>query len=85
MAANPRKVIVTEYSCSACGVDNKSVYHENVPELRAASHSAVGAAEKLAASLESSLDAVADPARREPVVEAIADIRAFVEQKGALR
>lgn len=82
MNANPRKVIVTEHSCSACGVDNVSVYHENLPELRIAGASAVIAADQLATRLESSLDVVADPARREPVVQAIADARAFVEQGG---
>lgn len=82
MSGDPGKVIVTEQTCVACGVDNVTVYHENLPELRIAAETAAAAADQLAVRLASSLDVVVDPARREPVVQAIADTKAFVEQQG---
>ena len=84
MNTNPKNVIVTEHACDACGVDGIQVHHQSFPEMRVGGHSAEEAAERLANRLESSLDVVVDPAHREPVRQAIADIQAFVKREGGI-
>lgn len=81
MAANPERVVVTDHACTTCGVEKIAVHHENLPELRVGGPSAAEAAERLARRLKSSLDVVVTPAKRQPVEQAIDDVRAFVEQE----
>ena len=84
MSAEPRNVIVTENACQACGADTIYVHHLSFPEMHIAGRSAGEAAERLAQRLESSLDVVADQAHREPVRQAIADIKAFLDRRGGV-
>lgn len=85
MSADPNNVIVTENACGACGTDAIEVSHQNFPEMRTRGRTAREAAERLASQLESALDVVVDPAHREPVVQAIADIRALLSLAAARR
>jgi hypothetical protein len=82
MDINPHNVIVTEINCHTCGGENIHVHHQSFPELRIGGQSAGEAAERLASRLESSLDAVSDPAHRVPVQQALADLRAFLNREG---
>ena len=84
MAANPERVVVTDYACTTCGVERIAVHHEDLPELRLSGPSAAEAAERLVRRLRSSLDVVVIPAKRLPVERAIDDVRAFVELEKAL-
>ncbi len=83
MESNPRNVVVTEHACRTCGGGTIDVYHQSFPELRVGERSAGEAAERLARRLESSLDAVSDQAHRQLVLQALADVRAFVDRQGA--
>ena len=80
MNVNPKRVIVTEHACTACGADRINVHHESFSEMRIGGHSADEAAERLANRLESALDIVVDPPRRAPLRQAIADVRAFINR-----
>lgn len=83
MGADSRNVVVIENSCNICGGEAISIYHQNFPELRVGGQSACEAAERLANRLGSALDVVVDPAHREPVRQAIADVKAFLnDQEG---
>jgi hypothetical protein len=84
MNADPGNVIVTENACQSCGTDTIHVHHQSFPEMHIGGRSAGEAAERLAQRLESSLDVVADQAHREPVRQAIADIKAFLDRKGGI-
>lgn len=84
MNADPRNVIITENACHTCGADTIDVHHQSFPEMHIAGRSAGEAAERLAQRLVSALDVVADQAHREPVQQAIADIKAFLDSKGGL-
>jgi hypothetical protein len=57
-----------------------TVYHQNFPEIRAEGSSAKDAAAQLVNKLTRALDTALTDARRTPVTEAIADVRAFVEK-----
>lgn len=83
MSPNAKKVTVTENVCDACGTERIIVFHQSFPELRVSSSSAGHAARRLAERLTSGLDAVPDPAQREPVQLAIADVQAFLDREGA--
>jgi hypothetical protein len=83
MSADARKLTVTEDQCGVCDTEMVVVFHQSFPELRISGPSAEQAAGQLANRLEGSLEAVADPAHREPVRQAIADVRAFLEREGA--
>lgn len=82
MNADPRKVIVTERHCSTCSTETVEAYHESFPEMRLGGTSAGQAAERLARRLKGSLDVVCDPPHREPVRQALADVRAFLNREG---
>jgi hypothetical protein len=84
MNANPNNVIVMDYACKTCGGESIQVYHEHFPELRVAGPSAGEAAERLAMRLENSLSTVADSGHRDPALQALADVRAFVDRQGAV-
>lgn len=83
-STDPTNVIVTHHPCSSCGVDAIQVHHQTFPEMRVGGTTAGEAAERLANQLQSSLDVVVDPWRRELVVKALADIRAFLNREGPL-
>jgi hypothetical protein len=82
MSPNPNNVIVVDGACKTCGGESIHVYHESFPELRVGAPSAGEAAERLAARLENSLATVADRAHRDPALQALADVRAFVDRQG---
>lgn len=82
MNGDPRKIIVTESSCSACGTHRIEVHHQQIAEFRIRGASAEEATGRLAEQLESSLAAVSDPSKRERVHLAITDIRAFLKREG---
>ena len=81
MTANPDRVIVTEYDCSSCSVPSVLVQHERFPELRVTDMTARLAARQLANRLATDLDVVSPPSLRKPVLEALEDIREFLEQQ----
>ncbi len=81
MNAGPERIIVTESCCQRCGVHAVSVHHETFPELCVEALSAERAAGHLANRLEATLDGVADPPRREAVLSALADARAFLDRE----
>ncbi len=83
MSSDLKRVIVTQSSCHHCGVDAVEVYHQHFPEMRISGNSALQAAERLCAHLESELDAVSDPLHRNPVQFAIADVQAFLCEQQA--
>jgi hypothetical protein len=82
MSTNPSNVIVTDHACRTCGGNRIEVHHEGFPELRVGGQTAGEAAERLAVRLESSLAAVADNAHRQPALQALADVRAFLDRQG---
>ena len=83
MNADPKNVIVTDSHCDACSAETVGVSHRGFPEMRLAAISAEAAAERLASRLEGFLDAVSDPPHREPVGQAVADVRAFLSRRAA--
>jgi hypothetical protein len=83
MRADARKITVAESPCDLCGTKRTFVFHQAFPELRIAGPSTEQAAQQLEARLTADLDVVADPAHREPVRLAIADVRAFLDWVGA--
>jgi hypothetical protein len=83
MRADARKITVVESPCDVCGTQRTFVFHEAFPELRIAGPSTEQAAQQLAARLTADLEVVTDPAHREPVRLAIADVRAFVDRASA--
>lgn len=80
MTGDPKMVIVTEDSCNACGSSRFSAHHQSFPEMRTSGESPNQAADGLLVSLESNLSVVSDSLHREPVLAAIADVRAFIDQ-----
>lgn len=82
MGADSRNVFVIENSCNICGGEAISIYHQNFPELRVGGQTVCEAAERLVNRLDSALDVVADPIHREPVRQAIADVKAFMNDHG---
>lgn len=80
MTGDPKMVVVTDESCSACGSARFNVHHQSFPELRTSGESPKQAADGLLVSLESNLSVVSDSLHREPVQLAIADVRAFIDQ-----
>lgn len=81
MTSDPRKIVVTQTSCSHCGGDTVEVYHQSFPEMRISSASAQQAAERLSIELNNELAAVSDALHRDPVELAIADVTAFLRKK----
>jgi hypothetical protein len=82
--ADPKRIIVTESCCHACSVQNIVVHHEQFPELRIEDVSAEHAANHLVNRLEAQLGTVHDPSHREPLRQAIDDVRAFLDREGPL-
>lgn len=82
MNTDARRVVVTEGSCGACDTPHIQVDHVNFPEMRITGSSAAEAAERLVDRLKASLDVVTDSAHRDPVRQAIADLRDFLDAEG---
>jgi hypothetical protein len=77
MTAAPSQVIVTtDFTLHAV-----QVHHRNIPELHADGESPESAAVKLAQELAREIECVADNYHREPFQQALADVRAFIEQR----
>jgi len=83
MNTDPRKTIVVEGLCDACGVHAFQIYHRDFPEMRIEGNSAEQAADQLVIRLTASLDNVSDSSHREAVQIAIGDARAFLNREGA--
>jgi truncated hemoglobin YjbI len=78
-AGNP--IIVTTGVCRHCNsVHTARVYHRDYPEVCAEGDTPVQAAVGLIEQLSRTLDYVSDRWRREPVLTAIADVRAFLNR-----
>ena len=84
MSTDPRKIIVVEGLCDACGVQAIHVYHQDFPEMRIEGKSTEQAADQLAARLMASLDTVSDSSHRAAARVAIDDVRAFLDREGAV-
>jgi hypothetical protein len=84
MNTDPRKIIVVEGLCDACGVRAIHVYHQDFPEMRIEGMSAEQAADQLAVRLTAALDNVSDPSHRDAVQVALGDARAFLNREGAV-
>ena len=78
IAADPRRIVLTESCCQGCGVHVVLVHHESFPEMRIEALSAGRAAEHLANRLEAILDSATEPSSRETVLGALADARSFL-------
>ena len=85
MKADPRNVIVAELPCNVCSTDTVSVHHQSFPEMQIHGSSVSEAVERLAQELETGLDVVTDPVHRDPIRQAIADIRAFLDENDPAR
>ena len=83
MSPDARKIIVAENHCDTCGTERIVVFHQAFPELRIFGSSAEQAVQQLSGRLTSDLDFVTDPAHREPVGLAIADVQAFLDRERA--
>lgn len=83
MSTDPRKIIVVEGLCDACGVQAIHVYHQDFPEMRIEGKSTEQAADQLATRLTAALDTVSDSSHHEAVQVAIDDARAFLGREGA--
>ena len=82
--ADPKRIVVTVSCCHACTVRNILVHHEHFPELRIEDVSAEYAAKQLVNHLEAQRGMAPDPSHREALVQAIDDVRAFLDREGAL-
>jgi hypothetical protein len=77
MDTDVKRVIVTPSTTSAA----TSVHHRDFPEIRAEAGSAPEAAGHLVNKLVCALDSALTDWRRQSVEQAIADVRAFVDEK----
>ncbi len=82
MNADARKLTITKQSCGTCGTGTTRVVHQTFPELQISGRIAEQAVAQLAGRLTVAMDVVADP-HREPLRQAIADTRAFLDRQGA--
>ena len=79
MVSDPTHVIVTNEECSCHTVHSLAAHHRDLPELRGEGRSPEDAAVRLAEMLSRSLDSVPNDWRREIILHAIEDVRAFTE------
>ena len=77
MDTDVKRVIVTPSTTSAA----TSVHHRDFPEIRAEAGSPQEAAGHLVNKLVCALDSALTDWRRQSVEQAIADVRAFVDEK----
>ena len=79
MMSDPTHVIVTNEDCSCHSVHSLAAHHRDLPELRGEGRSPQDAAARLEELLSRSLDSVPSDCRREILLHAIEDVRAFTE------
>jgi hypothetical protein len=77
MMTNPSQVIVTTEDYPFHSVHGLSVHHRDFPEVRGEGSSPEDAAARLAEKLSRTLDSVPSDCRRETLVRAIEDVKAF--------
>ena len=77
MATEPTPVIVA----TGATANTASVHHRDFPEIRAEGTTPADAAAHLANQLTRALDSALTQWRRETIAKAIAEVRAFVEQR----
>jgi hypothetical protein len=84
MVANPRQIVVTTEGNPILAVRASTVYHRHFPEIRGEGDSPTAAVARLANHLARTLDSVPSDCRRERLLEAIADVKAFTRgERGA--
>jgi hypothetical protein len=83
MMSNPSQVIVTTAPQPLHSVLGLSVHHRDFPEVWAGGRSPEEAAARLAELLSRTLDSVPCDCRRETLVRAIDDVRAFARRDGS--
>jgi hypothetical protein len=76
MATDPTRVIVTLSGSSTAAI----VHHRDFPEIRAEGSSPKEAASHLVNKLICALDSALTDWRRETIDQAVADVRAFIDQ-----
>jgi len=79
MAIDLSKVIVS----TGATANTTSVYHRDFPEIRAEGETPVVAANHLANHLTRALDSALTQWRRETIEHAIAEVQAFIANKGS--
>jgi hypothetical protein len=77
MTTNPGQIVVTVDHHGGSLAHNLAAYHRELPELRGEGNSAGDAVLRLAELLDRTLDYAPSDWRRQIVVQAIADVRAF--------
>jgi hypothetical protein len=77
MLANPSQIIVTIEGNPILAVPAASVHHRHFPEVRGEGHSLAVATARLAELLSRTLDNAPSDWRREMILGAIEDVRAF--------
>jgi hypothetical protein len=81
MLANPDHIVVTTEENPILAVRASTVYHRHFPEIRGQGDSPAAAIGRLADHLSRTLDNVPSDWRRERLLEAIADVRAFTQRE----
>ena len=80
MMSNPSQVIVLSGDEQCVLPHGISAHHREFPEVRAEGSSSRAAATRLAELLSLSLDSSPSDWRRQTVIQAIADVRAFAQR-----
>ena len=83
MMPNPGQVIVTSEDLARASIHGFAAHHRAFPEVHGTGDSAADAAARLAGLLSQTLDGAPSDWRRELILGAIEDVRAFAEQGGA--
>jgi hypothetical protein len=79
MLANPSLIVVTTEEHPVLAVHTSSVHHSYFPEVRGEGSSLTDATERLSDLLFRTLDNASSEWRRETILGAIEDLRAFAE------
>jgi hypothetical protein len=80
MTPNPGQIIVTNEDLARASVHGFAARHRAFPEVHGVGDSATNAAGRLAELLHQNLDNAPSPWRREMILGAIEDVRAFTER-----
>jgi hypothetical protein len=83
MTPNPTQVIVTNEDLARSSLHDFAARHRQFPEVHGVGHSAREAAGRLADLLSQSLDNAQSTWRREMILLALEDVRAFADAPGA--
>jgi hypothetical protein len=82
MMPNPEQVIVTSEDLARCSMHDFAARHREFPDVHGVGPSAEEAAARLAGLLRQTLDNAPSDWRREMILLAIEDVRAFAELAG---